>query len=300
MSASNWERVGKGLELLRDGLVPFVEQELKAEFGKEQWLMEARQVLRDERDLKVVKGKPRWEVLVLLVVMWEHWHRVFKKTLGHAERSLVSELRTVRNDWAHQQPFTTDDAYRAYDSMHRLLKAVSAPQASEIDRMRRLIDQYLVLGELSQRPLCMRFEAIDASALISDIVERIGLWAGDEPQCYVETGLRMWGDRTRLEQVFWNLLQNAYRYGKRPVQVTAWAEDGYARIVVSDCGPGIPEEHRIAAQAMFKQGANADYEGLGIGLGLPAAIIRAHGGRQWIESAPCGGAAIHFQLERVS
>ncbi len=137
MSASNWERVGKGLELLRDGLVPFVEQELKAEFGKEKWLMEARQVLRDENDLKVVKGKPRWEVLVLLMVMWEHWHTVFKKTLGHVERSLVSELRTVRNDWAHQQAFTTDDAYRAYDSMHRLLKAVSAPQAAEIDRMRQ-------------------------------------------------------------------------------------------------------------------------------------------------------------------
>lgn len=171
---------------------------------------------------------------------------------------------------------------------------------SEIERMRRLIDQYLTLGELTQRPLCMQIEEIDASTLIRDIVERIGLWAEDEPQWHVETGLRIWGDRTRLEQVLWNVLQNAYRYGKRPVQIAAWAEGGCARIIVSDCGQGIPEEFRPAALTMFEQGHDAHRGGLGIGLGLAAAIIEAHGGRQWIESAPCGGAAIHVELERVS
>ena len=51
--------------------------------------------------------------------------------LGHTERSLVSELRDVRNKWAHQRTFTTDDAYRALDSMERLLNAVSAPKETE-------------------------------------------------------------------------------------------------------------------------------------------------------------------------
>ena len=45
--------------------------------------------------------------------MWNQWNIVFRKTLGQAERTFVSELRDVRNRWAHQNPFSTDDAYRA-------------------------------------------------------------------------------------------------------------------------------------------------------------------------------------------
>src|SRR5690606_17419758 len=50
------------------------------------------------------------------------------------ERTLVSELRDVRNRWAHQQPFSTDDAYRALDSAGRLLTAVSAPEVEELEK----------------------------------------------------------------------------------------------------------------------------------------------------------------------
>jgi hypothetical protein len=36
--------------------------------------------------------------------MWDNWNDVFRNVLGHAERSLVSELRDWRNKWAHQNP----------------------------------------------------------------------------------------------------------------------------------------------------------------------------------------------------
>ena len=68
--------------------------------------------------------------------MWEAWNDVFRRTLGHAERSLVSELRDVRNKWAHQEPFSSDDADRALDSAERLLTAVSAPQADEVRKIK--------------------------------------------------------------------------------------------------------------------------------------------------------------------
>ena len=48
----------------------------------------------------------------------------------------MSELRDLRNKWAHQKPFSSDDAYRALDSAGRLLTAVSAPQADEIEKMK--------------------------------------------------------------------------------------------------------------------------------------------------------------------
>src|SRR5262249_48967895 len=55
----------------------------------------------------------------------------------HSERNYVSELRDVRNKWAHQSPFSTDDAHRALDTAERLLNAISATeQASEVRKMR--------------------------------------------------------------------------------------------------------------------------------------------------------------------
>jgi len=77
-----------------------------------------------------------WDVSVLLKLMWESWHDVFRQTLGHTERSLVSELRDYRNKWAHQESFSSDDTYRSLDSAGRLLTAISAPQADDIEKMK--------------------------------------------------------------------------------------------------------------------------------------------------------------------
>ena len=63
--------------------------------------------------------------------------RCFVTHLGRSERSLVVELREVRNQWAHQEPFTSEDTLRALDSSYRLLIAVSAElQAEEIRKSR--------------------------------------------------------------------------------------------------------------------------------------------------------------------
>ena len=76
------------------------------------------------------------DAAALLRVMWESWHDVFSMTLGHAERSLVSELRTFRNNWAHQKSFSGDDTYRVLDSSHRLLTAVSSTKAAEVEKLK--------------------------------------------------------------------------------------------------------------------------------------------------------------------
>jgi len=101
----------------------------------------------------MLKNKPiaEWDAAGLLKLMWETWNEVFRKTLGFAERSLVSELREWRNQWAHQEPFSSEDADRALDSVERLLSAVSAPQAAEVNRLkmelRRLVFDEQVRNE---------------------------------------------------------------------------------------------------------------------------------------------------------
>jgi predicted AAA+ superfamily ATPase len=141
MAITNHERVGKALGLLKAGLGPFVERELKSAYG-ERAPQQAAAFLGEDR---LLANRPiaDWDAAALLKLMWEAWNAVFRQTLGHAERSLVSELRDHRNKWAHQQTFSSDDADRALDSAQRLLTAVSAPEADEIGRMkmelRRLI-----------------------------------------------------------------------------------------------------------------------------------------------------------------
>src|SRR5262249_55830101 len=78
-----------------------------------------------------------WDTQALLVTMWEEWNDVFRKVLGQAERTLISELRDWRNKWAHQEALSTDDTYRALDSIERILKAISAPEASEIEKQKQ-------------------------------------------------------------------------------------------------------------------------------------------------------------------
>ena len=135
MAITNQERVGKALDLLRAGLGPFVDREVKG-------ALESRRLdafkLRDYAEDPVLAKKPtaEWDVAGLLKLMSETWNDVFRRILGPAERGLVGELRGHRNKWAHQESFSSDDAYRALDSVGRLLAAVSAPQSEELERLK--------------------------------------------------------------------------------------------------------------------------------------------------------------------
>lgn len=151
MAITNQERVGKALELLKEGLQPYVERELK-DRDAQGWLDIVRQSVA-ETQLKMFEDPAalKWDAASLLAVLWNQWNAVFRRSLGQAERTLVVELRDVRNRWAHQEPFSSDDADRALDSIARLLTAVSAPQADEVGTMkmelRRLIYDEQVRSE---------------------------------------------------------------------------------------------------------------------------------------------------------
>ena len=132
---TNHERVGKAMELLRKGLAPFVEREIATAHPPRTTPAQetARYQVKPELTRRPIA---EWDAHALLVLMWKSWNVVFKTTLGHAERNFVSELRDARNRWAHQQSFSTDDAYRALDSTHRLLTSISAPEAAETETMK--------------------------------------------------------------------------------------------------------------------------------------------------------------------
>ena len=133
MAITNHERVGKALEYLNAGLLPFIEREMIQVYGDD-WENISVKAFPEDHPGRGEKGQ--WDTQKILLVMWDQWNTVFNKTLGHAERSIVSELRETRKNWAHQQTFSGNDTYRALDSVERLLTAVSAPQAADVEKMR--------------------------------------------------------------------------------------------------------------------------------------------------------------------
>ncbi|PWC91934.1 Swt1 family HEPN domain-containing protein [Azospirillum sp. TSO5] len=141
MAMTNQERIGKALDLLRAGLGPFVEREISSTVKRNVTIPALPAFAEDPNTRN--RPIPEWDAAALLKLMWEAWNEVFRATLGPSERGLVGEIRGHRNNWAHQKPFSSDDADRALDSITRLLTAISAPQADEVGRMkmelRRLI-----------------------------------------------------------------------------------------------------------------------------------------------------------------
>ncbi|BAQ35270.1 Swt1 family HEPN domain-containing protein [Dehalococcoides sp. THU3] len=135
MAITNYERVTKAMDLLKEGLSPFVEREAKTAFGTG-LTMAINRIMQEDR-LYANKPIKEWDVAGLLHLMWDSWNEVFKNTLGPAERGFVGELRGYRNKWAHQEAFSSDDTYRTMDTANRLLSAISSPQAEDIDKMKK-------------------------------------------------------------------------------------------------------------------------------------------------------------------
>jgi two-component system, LuxR family, sensor kinase FixL len=111
-------------------------------------------------------------------------------------------------------------------------------------------------------------------------------------------------DRTRLYQVFSNLIGNAVDHmgpSEDPrIEISIEEEPAFHHLTVTDNGQGIPpEEHERVFEVFHTIGARADGQrASGIGLAIVKKIAEAHGGRVWVESAPGAGASFHVLLPR--
>ena len=141
MAMTNSERIARALGLLRDGLRPKCEEVWRSFYGSE-WLEVVNSRLHvPERD------PDSGDVAFLFKGMKATWNDTYGHMFPNAIRALVFELSDVRNKWAHQQSFTTDDAIRALDSMERVLDAFGGAQERRAVRdarfavMRRMFEE---------------------------------------------------------------------------------------------------------------------------------------------------------------
>ena len=132
MVMANTERLTRALDHLRDGLGPKCEETWQGFFGDD-WLDQVNSRLHHPDT-----NPSTTDVAFLLKGMKVTWNDVFGHGFPLAIRSLVFELAEVRNGWAHQEAFSTDDTSRALDSMERVLEAFGdTDHRKEIRDLRR-------------------------------------------------------------------------------------------------------------------------------------------------------------------
>ncbi|MBN9521011.1 response regulator [bacterium] len=167
----------------------------------------------------------------------------------------------------------------------------------QLAHMVHVVDDLLDVSRVSSGKVVLRRERVELRAVVDAAVEttRPVVEAGgheltvalpDEPLAFD-------ADRTRLAQIFANLLNNAAKYTPAggPIALTASRDNGTAVVRVADTGVGIPADMLPKVFDMFTQvGASIDRAqgGLGIGLTLVKRLVELHGGTVRAESPGTG------------
>ena len=179
------------------------------------------------------------------------------------------------------------------------LEAALRSAAEEVDRLRRLADDLLVLAQLDRGRVPLRREPIAAHELLETVARRFDARAAVEGRALEvdDTSAALSGDRIRLEQALGNLVDNAFRHGAGTVRLAVSAGNGVVELRVGDDGAGFPTDFLPHAFERFSRPDGARSGGTaGLGLAIVAAVAEAHGGSA--SAANAGGAVVTISIPR--
>ena len=170
-----------------------------------------------------------------------------------------------------------------------------------VRRMYALIDGVLAYSRVGR--VRQRTEAIDLGALIPEVIESLA--PPEHIEITIETELPTISvDRTRIQQVFQNLLSNAMKFMDKPqglVRIGCEDQGNFWRFWVSDNGPGIDLKYREKVFGIFQTLAPRDQqESTGVGLAVVKKSIELYGGQVWLESEIGQGSTFFFTLPKES
>jgi signal transduction histidine kinase len=169
-------------------------------------------------------------------------------------------------------------------------------------RMDRMISDLLDAASIAAGHLSMEPRPHAASTLLRSACEGLHPLAEEKGIRFVAVDRGgdavLHADADRVLQVLGNLAGNAVRFtpGGGCVTVSLGTGDGHAVFSVSDTGTGIAPDHLPHVFEQFWQADRAGRNGTGLGLTIAHGIVRAHGGRIWVESVPGQGTVFHFTL----
>jgi two-component system sensor kinase FixL len=166
-----------------------------------------------------------------------------------------------------------------------------------VDRMGRLVSGILRYSEIGHRREST--ELLDTHALVEEAIEMLG--PPENVEIRIEGRLpRVRAEKTRLIQVFENLIGNAVKYMDKPecrIRIDAGNDGNGWTFRVSDNGPGIDAKDFTRVFQMFQTLQPADRsDSTGLGLAVVKKIVEMHGGRIWLESEVGRGSTFFFTL----
>src|SRR3954453_3413210 len=170
---------------------------------------------------------------------------------------------------------------------------------AEAKRLERLVGDLLDLAKLESRSFSFAFEPLDLVDVAEGTVEGFlpeAADAGIAIDVVTATGPTIVnGDADRLAQIAANLIQNAMKYARTRVVVDVGAVNGWARLAVSDDGPGIAAEdlpHVFERLYVSRHQPQRKEIGSGLGLAIVRELVVAMGGTVQASAAEAGGAGL--------
>jgi len=213
---------------------------------------------------------------------------------------LMDGVRQVSNAIAHdlRTPITRartrlEDA-ATHAGTEAELRAAVERAVADLDGVTSVFQALLRIAEIEAGSRRSAFAEIDLGPLLADLADLYGALAEDHDLTLtlrVPDTLPVYGDRDLLQQAVANLLDNAIKFSPRGGRIALSAElaERQVRIVVSDQGPGIPQQDRLRATERFFRGEQArSTPGSGLGLALVQAVATLHDGTLLLDDAGPG------------
>ena len=176
------------------------------------------------------------------------------------------------------------------------------------DRLTYLIEDLLTVSQLESGQIVMNLHELELREEASHVVDDLQSRAADKNVTLhnnLPAELLARADADRLQQVLFNLVENAIKYGAAGGNVTVGGmpnNNGKVEVWVRDDGPGIPLE---AKERIFERFYRVDRArsresgGTGLGLSIVKHIVQAHGGEVWVKSESGSGATFFFTLPKA-
>jgi two-component system phosphate regulon sensor histidine kinase PhoR len=175
--------------------------------------------------------------------------------------------------------------------------------ASEAQRLTSIVDTLLSIARLEAGDLHVELVPTDLRDVVSEAVTSVQQGAEVNGHNFVlhlpDEPLAASADREKLGQILMNLLDNAVKFSPDggTVTVEAHRRAGRVEVRIVDEGQGIPEDERERIFSKFHRVDSARGQGgAGLGLFIARGLVRAMGGRIWVDSAEGGGSSFSFEL----
>ena len=221
----------------------------------------------------------------------------FVSGVSHELRTPLSQIRLLAELLSLGLPATEAGRQRSAKTIDQ-----------EARRLTHLVDNVLLYAASERGVVTVNPEPVDLGDEVAQVLSTFAPLVQSESahvRTSADSSVIALVDRAALRQIVLNLVDNALRYGPRgqTIDVSVRRLGAWARLSISDEGPGIPAAERARVWRPYYRILREDSPtrgGTGLGLAVVGDVVRAHGGRAMIHDGPGGGAQFDIDFPIAS